>query len=366
MKILADRHIPWVEEFFAPFGELSFFQGQPPEDLAGAEGLIVRTTVKVDRHLFRVHQPKFVASPTAGTDHLDVGFLKQQNVPFFYAPGCNALAVAQWVISSLVLCYGGLKPLEEKRLGIIGLGQVGSRLHKLGEALGCSIQAYDPPKQESGEIGPWAGLEELLSWSDIVSLHVPKVKEGTHQTLGMIDAQKLSCLKDGGVLINSSRGGVVDEAALMAQRDRLKAVILDTWSGEPQINRDLCGMATFVSPHIAGYSHEAKFMGTQMIATQVAQLCALHQRPLLGPFQSEVHPLDQGVVSLFGSVSHIPLQDRQLRDQGDFAWLRNHYPLRHQWESLVLSGGALLSEHERSRLEKLGFSLDFPGSPERA
>jgi len=357
MKILADRHIPWVDPFFSPFGELSYFEQQPPIDLAQTEGLLLRTTVSVDQALLSKHHPRFIASPTAGTDHVDRSLLADQDIPFFYAPGCNALAVAQWVISALVLTYGGLEPLAGKKLGIVGLGQVGRQLKRLAEILGMEVRANDPPQADLGLGGEWAELHDLLGWCDLVSLHVPWSKTSGHPTAGLIDRRALDCLNDQAVVINSSRGGIIDESALLEQQPRFKGVILDTWAGEPRINRKLLGQVQVASPHIAGYSLEAKWNGTQMIAQQVAEFFGFpvpNPASLIEPLQVS---LATGVVPLFGQVSQIPGLDVQLRASNDFARLRNHFSLRHQWSSVIVEDLSQASKTEVCLLEKLGFQL---------
>lgn len=157
-------------------------------------------------------------------------------------------------------------------VGVIGVGNVGSKVAAACEGLGFEVLRNDPPKERQQTLAYNSGylrivdfkdyysLDYLLENSDVVTLHVPL----DETTRGMADASFFARMKPGAIFINSSRGEVVDEAALLANLHKLAAVVLDVWVGEPNINRELLQSAFIATPHIAGYSAEGKIKGTQM------------------------------------------------------------------------------------------------------
>lgn len=358
MRILADRHIPWVEEAFGPYGELVLKERFEPEDLPGAQVLLVRSIQPVDsRLLARAADLKFVGTATAGLDHIDQAYLKAHHIAFANAPGCNALAVAQWVVAALVRHYGDFETLSAKRLGIVGLGEVGGRLRSLALQLGMQVKASDPPKQQAGAEGPWLPLEELLEQSDILTLHVPLTVEGPHPTMGLLVEEQLKRLPKNAVLINSSRGGVVDEEAIKAVSPRLDGLILDCWKNEPHIDRALLELTTQASPHVAGYSLEAKIKGTTQVQEALARHFGLVPHPWLPKLNHFRADAGMGLRPLMDLIAGLSRDDAALRQGGDFKALRDHYPLRREWASVELGGAEHLSDREADRLAALGFRL---------
>lgn len=357
MRILAERHIPWVEEAFGPMGELVLGERFKPKDLQGAQALLVRSNQPVDAALLAQSQLRFVGTATAGTDHIDLNYLKTRQIGFSHAPGCNATAVAQWVIASLLKHYGSFEALAPKQLGIIGLGEVGSRLRSLGLQLGLKVRASDPPKQRTGREGPWCPLEELLETSDIVSLHVPLTFEGPDATWRLLGQKELARLRRKTVLINSARGGIIDEEALRGMVDQLDGLILDCWEGEPNLDAQLLKCCTQASPHVAGYSLEAKIKGTAQVQAALAGHFGLKTptlNPKLNHFRADA---SLGVRALMDLVAGLSRDDAALRQGGDFAALRNHYPLRREWGSVELTGAEKLEDEEADLLASLGFRL---------
>ncbi|OGH05050.1 MAG: hypothetical protein A2600_04680 [Candidatus Lambdaproteobacteria bacterium RIFOXYD1_FULL_56_27] len=355
MRILVDRHIPWVQELFGSRGELVFFDRTPPPDLARAEALLVRSTLKINAQLFSQHQPRFVGTATAGTDHLDLPYLAAQGIRVASAPGCNGLAVAQWVIAGLVILKG--TDLKGLRLGIVGLGQVGRRLAALGQALGMEVRANDPPAQAQGQTGPWETLEDLLGWAEVVSLHVPWTTEGPFPTYSLLDHKKLALLRPGALLVNSCRGGVVEESALLELLPKLCPPVIDTWAGEPQINRRLLNQTGLASPHVAGYSEEAKAKGTWAIAQAFGEwlgLPPLPGPPFLPPLEVTVGP---SPAVFLAQITGIDRDNRALKAGGDFAQLRNQYPFRREWQSVHLQGVGQLPLSQQHFYRSLGFVL---------
>jgi erythronate-4-phosphate dehydrogenase len=282
MKIVADRNIPFVEEAFASFGEVQVLPGSAitADAVRDAKMLLCRSTIRVGAPLLEGSRVRFVATATIGTDHLDLAWLAQRGITWASAPGSNADSVVQWFAAALLEL--GLD-LGRTRIGVIGAGNVGRRIARLA-ALLAEVSAAapplicDPPRARAegpggspflappGEgRGGFVPLEELLAGSDLVTLHVPLERSGPDATLGLVDAARLGLMREGAVLVNASRGEVIDEPAVVAARGRLGALVLDVFAGEPRPSPDLIAACTLATPHIAGHSLDGKINGTRMI-----------------------------------------------------------------------------------------------------
>ncbi len=267
MQILADNNMSGLEETFGRQGNLVSFDGRSltRADLGDAEVLLVRSVTTVDASLLRGSQVRFVGTATIGTDHLDTRWLDQAGIAWASAPGCNADAAAQYTLGMLLLAMQRLgKQAADQKVAIVGHGNVGSRLHKLLDSLGVAVLVCDPPLEESGQLQSLTLAEALQA--DIISLHVPLQRGGAHPTHHMLNSSTLAQMRTGALLINASRGGVVQEGALMDELSagRLYAA-LDVWPAEPCVNPVLLAATTVATPHVAGSSVEGKRRGTDMI-----------------------------------------------------------------------------------------------------
>lgn len=269
MRILADENIPLVEAFFGSFGEIRRQPGRAfsADALAEADVLLVRSVTRVNADLLAGSPVRFVGTCTIGTDHLDQDYLAAADIAWASAPGCNARGVVDYVLGSLLALaeVAGCR-LDERCYGVVGAGQVGSRLVEVLRGLGCRVLVCDPPRQER-EGGDFVSLDEVLEHCDAISLHTPLSANGRWPTRHLLDAERLARLRPGAWLINASRGAVVDNAALHAllmRRPDVEAV-LDVWEGEPLVDVALAERCRIATPHIAGYSLEGKARGTAQI-----------------------------------------------------------------------------------------------------
>ncbi len=282
MKIIADAAIPHVLAVFADLGEIELVPGREitPSVLHDAEVLLVRTVTTVDRALLTGTPVRYVASTSSGVDHVDLAYLQDSDIRFFHAPGCNAPAVCEYVLSSLFgLDEQAALDMNGWQIGIIGYGHVGSSLAGQLRALGLSVHVYDPFILDAAGGYPFREIEEIMR-SDVISLHVPLTDTGPYPTRHLVDAAFLQQLKDAVILINTARGEVIDEQALMdslAQRPRMQ-VVLDVWTNEPHINTALLERASIATPHIAGYSLDARRRATCMVYDQLLA-CMGRPRP---------------------------------------------------------------------------------------
>jgi erythronate-4-phosphate dehydrogenase len=277
MKIVADENILYVKEAFGTLGDVQLVSGRTiaPAHVHDADILLVRSVTTVDERLLRESAVRFVGSASIGVDHVDEAYLRARGLGFAFAPGSNANSVAEYVVAALVAL--GPERYRDRTLGIIGLGHIGTLVREKALALGMTVLANDPPLERAGRTG-LVSLETILRRSDLVTCHVPLTKDGEDVTHHLIDESALALLQRHAIVVNTSRGAVVDNAALLrALRDsRLGGAVLDVWEGEPEPDPDLIRAATLGTPHIAGYSFDGKVAGTTMLY-QAA--CEYFKRP---------------------------------------------------------------------------------------
>jgi erythronate-4-phosphate dehydrogenase len=279
MLIVADENMPQVRDAFASLGEVRTVSGRALDAGAvkDADILLVRSVTRVDRQLLDGSRVRFVGSATIGTDHLDLDYLQARGIAAASAPGSNANAVVDYVLSALCALDGVMEGLlAGKRVGVIGLGNVGSRVLVRLQGLGIHCVGYDPLLPETAL--PRGDLAAVLD-ADVVCCHAPLTRGVSFPTHHMLDMPALRRLRAGAVLLNAGRGGVVDNSALkqlLAERSDLRA-ILDVWEHEPTIDTELLARAALGSPHIAGYSLDGKIAGTRMI---LEACCRFLNRPV--------------------------------------------------------------------------------------
>mgnify|MGYP003651839722 FL=1 len=278
MKLVIDANIPAAEHCFGHFGSLTRVPGREinTAHLQDADALIVRSITQVNDKLLADSAVRFVGTCTIGTDHIDQAALAQRDIAFASAPGCNAEAVVDYVLSSLLTqAERDGWSLSERTVGIVGAGNVGSRLQARLTAMGVATLVCDPPRaDEEPEVGFYS-LDALIERCDVLCLHTPLTREGPHATYQLLNAQRIEELAPGSVLLNAGRGDCVDGLAL---RSRLAgkgdiSAILDVWEEEPDIDAGLRDLVSLATPHIAGHSLDGKLRGTWMIQQAIARHC---------------------------------------------------------------------------------------------
>jgi erythronate-4-phosphate dehydrogenase len=280
MLIVADPNIAAVEEAFSGLGEVRLVPGRDwnRDRVRDAELLLVRSVTRIDAALLEGSRARFVGTATSGLDHIDRDHLERRGIGFAAAPGSNATAVAEYVLSAvLVLAEARGLMLGEATAGVIGCGRIGSRVVGLFSALGIRCLVHDPPLADLTGDPRYRPLQEILA-ADIVTLHVPLTAAGPYPTRGLIGTEALSRMKPEVILINAARGGIVDEAALKRRLTRHEhtAAVIDCWEGEPYIDPVLAGRCALSTPHIAGYGLDAKLRATHMLYTAA---CAFFETP---------------------------------------------------------------------------------------
>ena len=276
MKIVADKDLPLVEELFSNFGELLLLPGRSIENkhLIDADALLVRSATKVSRELLVNTSLKFVGSATSGIDHVSTNELNERGIIFSNAKGCNANAVSDYCLSTIANLFSeNIRNEESLRVGIIGNGSIGSLLARKMKALNWDTLICDPPQSEEIiELPDLVSYEKLESMKtcDAISIHVPFTTSGSYPTKHLVDKRFLSSLSDNTVLINTSRGGIVDEESLLElmSDNRSLVSVIDVWTDEPMCNAELVEKSYLATPHIAGYSENAKRSASLRIFTE--------------------------------------------------------------------------------------------------
>lgn len=275
MKIVADENIPYVKEAFGNFGEVTVLPGRQiaAKSVQDADVLLVRSVTKVDENLLANSQVKFVATATIGTNHIDEKYLKSRGIGFASAKGSNANSVAEYVIAAL-FCLAKKKgfSLKEKALGVVGVGNIGSRVVRMAKGLGMKVLQNDPPLARKTRETRFLPLEELLQRANIITLHVPLTYAGEDATYHLFNADRIARMKPDGFLINTSRGAVVSSQPfkIALGANLLAGAVCDVWENEPLIDLELLNNVTLGTPHIAGYSLDGKVAGTTMISQAVS------------------------------------------------------------------------------------------------
>lgn len=330
MKIVIDDAIPFIREAIGLITpDATYLRGSSiaPQDVRDADALIVRTRTRCGRQLLEGSSVRFVGTATIGTDHLDTEWMENNGITWANCPGCNAGSVAQYVETSMLrfqMELPGVR-LEGMTAGIVGLGHVGAKVKEALERLGMRTIVNDPPKAPLGAVG----LEEMAREADVISFHVPLTRSGPHPTWHLAGRDFFRTIgKRTPIIINTSRGGVVDEAALLEAMNegRIGGAIIDTWEGEPNINLELLDKAFIATPHIAGYSADGKVTADNMIIEALCHHFGIKRPPAI-PFPNIEIRKDAGPLDLYD-----PMEDcmRLRANPGMFEELRSHYPLRRE------------------------------------
>jgi erythronate-4-phosphate dehydrogenase len=380
MKIIADANIPFVEQCFSSIGEVEVVPGRQITRgvVADADVIVVRSITPVNASLLEGTAVKFVGTATIGFDHIDRDFLAAGNIGFSSAPGSNANSAAEYVIAGLLDTAQKYDiDLDEKSIGIIGVGNVGSRVEKKAAALGMQVVLNDPPLERETHDSKYRPLEELFD-CDFITIHTPLTFEGVDKTYHLADIGFFESLKERCVFINASRGAVVETDALKNAilSGRLRGVVLDVWENEPDIDLSLLKMVDIGTPHIAGYSLDGKIAGMIMIYKAVCEHFEIEPVFATRDFlpAPPIHELrvnirqDRAVDILAGAVQKIydiRRDDTRLRwiwekpesKRADyFDNLRKNYPVRRELHNTTVLLGTGDLELER-KLAGIGFNV---------
>ncbi|MBR5703959.1 MAG: 4-phosphoerythronate dehydrogenase PdxB [Bacteroidales bacterium] len=374
MKIVCDNKIPFLRGALEPYAEVVYLPGKETtaDVVRDADALITRTRTACNASLLEGSKVRVIATATIGFDHIDTDWCEAHGIIWRNAPGCNSWSVKQYVTALLVtLARNRGLSLEGMTLGVVGVGNVGSKVAEAASILGMKVLLNDPPRERAEGSGPFVSLDEIIRRSDIITLHVPLEKAGPDATWHLFDEARLAQMRPTQILINSSRGPVVDNKALKAalKAGALKAACLDVWEGEPDLDPELVDLLDITTPHIAGYSADGKANGTTAAVRVVASVLGfpltdwtasgVPAAPQAAKFEIDASGKSMQEV-LTEAVLHtydITADSNALRaDLGAFEKLRGDYPVRREFSyfTVRLIGG---TPEMASRLTHLGFTV---------
>jgi len=379
MKTVCAASVLFGEEAFSTLGEVVVVpDGEiTPADIAAADALVTRSKTRINADLLAGSNVRFVGTATAGFDHIDTAWLEQAGIVWTQAPGCNANSVAEYITAAwLKLAVEQHWQLDQMALGVIGVGQVGSRVVKKAEALGMTVLKNDPPlRAETGD-PDLLPLEDVIHHADILTLHVPLTYDGPWPTFHLVDTRLLARMTPGVVFMNASRGEVVDTDALLLGMDEgvIAHAVLDVWEHEPFPAPAIMTRADLATPHIAGYSIDGKLKGTLQIYRELCHFFELSPTWTPPALPSPEHPectlvaMERDEEMLWQAVHNaydIEADDQRMRtclnwDRDEigrhFSALRKNYPVRREFPSYYVYAQAAPASVQ-TKLAGLGFEV---------
>jgi len=371
MKIIIDNKIPYIKGVLEPYAEVVYLPGNrtTADVLRDADALVTRTRTTCNESVLRGSRVKFIATATIGFDHIDTDYCKAAGIEWSNAPGCNAESVNQYV-SSALFSYAKRKgfDLESKTIGVVGVGQVGSRIAKTCEILGMQVLLNDPPRERAEGSAQFVSLQSIREQADIISFHVPLNRHGIDKTFHLADTGFLQALSKSPLIINTCRGEAFDTEAVLKAREmnEISGLVIDCWENEPAINLALLELVDFGTSHIAGYSRDGKANGTTRSVQAISRFFNLG----INDWEPDdvVTPLDP-IIDLDGAgraeqailadavlaTYQIENDDKALRSEANlFEQLRGDYPARREFDSYSISASNV-EFRTMEKLKKLGF-----------
>ncbi len=328
LHFVVDKNIPFLKGLLEPFGQVDYLTEpeMTPESVSDADALLVRTRTKCNEALLGGSKCRFVGTCTIGTDHLDLPWLATRGIIAANAPGCNAPAVAQYVMASILKLHN--RPLSQYTIGIVGVGNVGRIVAEWARQLDMRVLLNDPPRQKAEGGDCWSSLEEIAAEADIITFHTPLDATTRH----LADAAFFASLRRAPIIINAARGPVVDNTALVEaiKSGNVSHAVIDCWEGEPSdLNPDLLRLADIATPHIAGYSFEGKVRATRMA---LDALCTALGLPRIEMEEKVPASAAESVNANAILRSYDPMTDTKTLKSApeNFETLRNTYKLRHE------------------------------------
>ena len=339
MKIVIDDKIPYIREAVAEITpDAVYIKGSDisSADVADADALIVRTRTLCDERLLAGSRVQFIATATIGFDHIDTAYLERAGIAWTNCPGCNSGSVAQYMRSVFILLSRdrGLDPVRHT-VGVVGYGHVGRKVAAEARVMGFRTLVCDPPLQAAGgSDGQFVDMDSIEKECDVITFHVPLTDSGPYATHHLADGAFFRRVRRRPIIVNTSRGSVVDNAALLRalENGEVRDAVIDTWENEPGISLPLLNKVYIGTPHIAGYSADGKTNADNMALGALCRHFGIQApRRILPP------PLPEGFAEgLEGDALRLrlynPLRDSDIlkASPGEFENLRGSYPLRRE------------------------------------
>lgn len=374
MKFIIDDKIPYIKGALEPFGDVIYLPGPKttPEIVQNADAIITRTRTICNESLLGNSSVKMIATATIGYDHIDTEYCQQAGIEWTNAPGCNSKSVEQYVLSALlVLAEKKSFELKGKTIGIVGVGQVGSKVARVCELLGMNVLLNDPPRERTEGPEQFVSFQHIIAKADIITFHVPLTMQGEDATFHMADTLFFESLQQCPIVLNTCRGEVVDTfaAETAIERGQVSGMVLDCWEREPQIDRNLLQLVDLATPHIAGYSKDGKANGTTMSVQAISRFFNLgiddwQPQGVDLPEQTKIHlnglnRTEEAIIREAVLFTYdIREDDQRLRAQPElFEQLRGDYPVRREYPVFSITHEKV-DEKVLEKLSKLGFNIE--------
>ena len=374
MKIIIDNKIPYIKGALEPFAEVVYLAGTQttPEIVKDADAIVTRTRTICNSSLLEGSKVKLIASATIGYDHIDTDYCDAAGIKWTNAPGCNAKSVEQYIASALFsIAMRKRFKLNEKTIGIVGVGNVGSKVARFCETIGMKVLLNDPPRGRKEGPAGFVSIETIQKEADIITFHVPLNLSGKDATLHLVDENFLNALTKKPIIINTCRGEVFNSEAVYdaSEAGQISGMVIDCWENEPEIDLELLNLADYGTPHIAGYSKDGKANGTKMSIQAISKFFGLGidswepqgvDTPKVttikidGSQRREEAILAEAILSTYD----IENDDDNLRESPHmFEKLRGDYPVRREFDTYTI----VASNIPASTIEKLkliGFKVE--------
>jgi len=373
MRIVADDKIPFLKGILEPYADIEFLPGAKIDHkvIKNADALLIRTRTKCTEELLKDTAVKFIGTATIGFDHIDTQYCEKNGIFWINAPGCNSSSVQQYITAALLKMASEFRfELNRKTLGIVGVGNVGSKVEKVARLLGIKVLLNDPPRARAEGAAGFVSFKEIINNADIITLHVPLNVVGDDQTYHLFGDKAFRNMKKGAWFINSSRGEVTDTNALRKALDSqtIAGAVIDVWENEPDIDLEVMRRTFLSTPHIAGYSTDGKANGTSMVVNSLCKHFGLELKnwypdKLPEPAISKLHINGSGK-STQGIITEAVLQTYDIdRDNinlrfspADFEKQRGEYPLRREFPAFSVEAEEC-PEDAVNILKGLGFRM---------
>jgi erythronate-4-phosphate dehydrogenase len=374
MKIVIDDKIPYIRGAFEPYADVLYLSG--PATTASvvkdAAAIVTRTRTNCNKELLDGSSVKIIATATIGFDHIDTDYCEGNGIRWTNAPGCNSKSVEQYIASALMVwAEKQERKLSDCCIGIIGVGNVGSKVARISELLGMKVLLNDPPRARREQSGDFVDISVIQQEADIITLHVPLETAGEDPTYHLINPLFVNGLKKQALLINSCRGEVTDTSAvkLAVQAGQIAGFVADCWENEPDIDRELMEMCFLATPHIAGYSKDGKATGTRMSVQSISRFLGMELNNwepagIEPPLKPVLHINGKGL-SDQEIVARAILHSYDIRDDDTafrskpeaFEQLRGDYPVRREFPAYTIKAENI-PPSVLNILSQLGFRID--------
>lgn len=374
MKIVIDDKIPYIRGAFENVADVIYLPGSKttPEVVKDAEAIVTRTRTICNEKLLADSAVKFIATATIGFDHIDTDYCDVSGIKWTNAPGCNSKSVEQYIASTLmVLAERRNLKLKDLTIGVVGVGNVGSKVARIAELFGMNVLLNDPPRERAEGPEAFVSLKQVMEEADIITLHVPLNMKGEDATFHLGNEEFFSGLKKKPVLINSCRGEVVETNAVKSalKNGQISAFVCDCWENEPNIDLELLGMTEIATPHIAGYSKDGKATGTRMSVQAISKFFKLGlddwQPSGVELPEDPIFEMDGTGLSEHEIVAKAILHTYDIRNDDEtfrnntekFEQLRGDYPVRREFQAFTIVPENI-GEETLDVLRKIGFQIE--------